>query len=225
MRRIDYPDRAALARGVAEALAADLAAAIAARGAASLALPGGSTPGPVFDLLAHLPLGWEAVSVFAGDERWVPLDDARSNTGQIAARLMRDRAAAARLIALAAPIGAGAPEAHLPDLLARLAPLLPPDVALFGMGEDMHTASLFPGAEGLAAALAADAPPLVAIRPPNQPEARLSLSARVIAATARAHLMITGAAKAEALARAAALAPAEAPVGVLPAGTTVHWAP
>jgi 6-phosphogluconolactonase len=225
MRRVDYPDRAALARGVAEAIATDLAAAIARRGGASLALPGGTTPGPVFDLLADVPLDWGAVTVLAGDERWVPLADPRSNSGQIAARLMRGRAAVARLVALAAPPGGDPPEAHLSALIAQLYPALPPDVALFGMGEDMHVASLFPGAPGLAAALAADAPALVVIRPADQPEARLSLSAPVIAATGRAHLMLTGAAKADALARAAALGPAEAPVCVLPTTTTIHWAP
>ena len=76
--------------------------------------------------------------------------------------------------------------------MPRVAAALPIDVLVLGMGADMHTASLFPGAPELPAALAADAPALVAIHPPGQPEARLTLTAPVLRGASVIHILITG---------------------------------
>jgi 6-phosphogluconolactonase len=96
------------------------------------------------------------------------------------------------------------------------------------MGADMHIASLFPGAPELAAALAADAPDLVEIRPADQPEARLTLSARVLRAAEVIHILITGPDKLAALERAVEEGPVEAaPVRAVltaPCPVTVHFA-
>jgi len=97
-------------------------------------------------------------------------------------------------------------------------------VALVGMGTDMHVASLIPGADGLAAALAADAPPLVVLRAPGAAEARVSLSAPALAGALRLHLLIAGPEKRAALERARTLPVAEAPVRALLDEATVHWA-
>ena len=102
---------------------------------------------------------------------------------------------------------------------------LPIDICLLGMGADMHTASLIPGAEGLEAALDPHAPILVPIRAKGEEEARVTLSARVLAGAVCTHLMITGARKRTALERARHLRPLEAPVAAVLGNATVHWAP
>ena len=92
------------------------------------------------------------------------------------------------------------------------------------MGADMHTASLFPGAVGLAEALAPGAPPAVAIHAPGADEPRITLSAPVLAAAER-HLLITGSDKRAALEKALSLNdPTKAPVLAVLNGAKVHYA-
>ena len=222
MKLETYPDREALALRLADRLASDLTQALAVKDRVSLCVPGGTSPGPVFDILAGVDLDGDRVAVILSDERWVPESSERSNTRLLRGRLLTGRAAAARLVPIHADTPA--PEAALDDLAAGLAPHLPIDVLLLGMGEDMHTASLFPGADRLAEALAATAPPLMAMRAPGAPEPRVTLTAPVLAGAMRCHLLITGAAKRAALDRARKLPPTEAPVAAVLADATVHWA-
>jgi 6-phosphogluconolactonase len=117
----------------------------------------------------------------------------------------------------------GTAEEMLPTLSAAIAPDLPLDVVLLGMGADMHTASIFPGADRLHDALYGD-DILVPMRAPGAPEPRITLSAKVLRDAIRRHIVITGAAKREALERARHLTPEEAPVAAVLAGSTIHWA-
>lgn len=217
-----YPSRDALMQGLASVLAADLAQALAARGRASLSVPGGTTPGPVFDLLARANLDWAHVAVFLNDERWVGEDNPRSNTRLLRERLLQGNAAAARLVPLYAK--AAAPESQLASLSAGVVAELPIDVLLLGMGADMHTASLFPGADLLAQALADDAPVLMALRAMAAGEPRITLTAPVLRGARNIHILITGAEKRVALDRAMTLEPMQAPVRVVLDHATVHWA-
>jgi 6-phosphogluconolactonase len=105
-----------------------------------------------------------------------------------------------------------------------VATLLPLSVVLLGMGGDMHTASLFPGADRLAEALAPDAPPVMAMRAPGAPEPRVTLTAPVLDGAMSKHVVITGAEKRAALERAAQLSPMEAPIRAVWSDLTVHWA-
>ncbi|MEI4487291.1 6-phosphogluconolactonase [Frigidibacter sp. MR17.14] len=219
----EYPDRDALYMGLADRLASALGEAI--RGSdkgASLCVPGGTTPGPVFDLLSAARLDWEKVTVFLNDERWVDEGSERSNGRLIRQRLITDRAAAATYLPLYS--GHATPEDGIPELAEALTPHLPISVLLLGMGADMHTASLFPGADRLAEALAPDAPLLVPMRAEAAGEPRVTLSAPVLAAAVQIHVLITGDEKRAALERARALPPEEAPIRAVLANAIVHWA-
>ncbi|WP_158963517.1 6-phosphogluconolactonase [Chachezhania sediminis] len=217
------PDRETAVARLADEMAAALHLAISTEGRATLAVAGGTTPGPVFDRLSTAGIAWPRVTVMPTDERWVPEDDPRSNAGLIRDRLLIGPASVARYQSLYAP--SPAPESVLPRLSAEVAGVLPVSVMLLGMGADMHTASLFPGAPGLANALAADAPAVVAVRPADQPEVRVSLSAPVLRGARALHILIYGDDKRAALERASDLSPEQAPVRIVLDKAIVHWAP
>ncbi|WP_333868385.1 6-phosphogluconolactonase [Cypionkella sp.] len=222
MRIETYPDREALMIGLADRLASDLREELFAQGRASFSVPGGTTPGPVFDILSAVSLDWANIAVVLNDERWVGEDSPRSNTALLRARLLVDKAAAAQLLPLYAPTEM--PEAALADLSAAIAPHLPLSVLLLGMGADMHTASLFPGADLLAEALSPDAPILLPMRAEAAGEPRITLTAPVLAAAKNIHILITGAEKRAAIEAAWHLSPLEAPVRAVLDHATIHWA-
>lgn len=223
MKLITYADAEMLAIGLANVLAGDLRVALSAKDRALFVVPGGTTPGPVFDVLCDADLDWERVDVLLSDERWRPEVHLRSNTRLIRERLLTGRAAAARYLPLYAK--AAKPEDVLAELEANIVPALPISVCLLGMGADMHTASLFPGADRLEEALDADAPILMAMRAPGAEEPRVTLTARVLDGAIAKHVVITGARKRAALERARHLRPIEAPVAAVLGGTSVHWTP
>jgi 6-phosphogluconolactonase len=209
--------------GLADRLSGSLGKHLMNRDAVSLAVPGGTTPAPVFDALSAVDLEWERVTVMLTDERWVPTGSDRSNASLIRAHLLQSRAARARFIAFYQEgLAAEAAAVHLSKELEAHLPL---SLVLLGMGADMHTASLFPGAKGLASALARDAPAVCAIETETQPEPRVTLSARVLNAAIEKHLVIFGADKREAFEAAAGLDPTVAPINAVIEGGFVHWAP
>lgn len=217
-----YPDREFLMLGLANVIAGQLADFLRREGRASLCVPGGTTPGPIFDTLSGVDIDWSRIAVFLNDERWVGEDSPRSNTRLLRERLLRGKAAGAALVPLYAP--AETPEERLAELAEGLRPHLPISVLLLGMGADMHTASLFPGADRLAEALSPDAPILMALRAEAAGEPRITLTAPVLKGAMNIHILITGAEKRAALERALTLPPEEAPVRVLLDNATVHWA-
>jgi 6-phosphogluconolactonase len=224
--RQDYPDRDTLMRGLAALVGDQLRAAHASKGRATLAVPGGTTPGPFLDALSEADLEWADIAVMATDERHVLEASPRSNARLIRERLLRNRAADAGFVhfhAVASDL-----DAVLRSARRHVAEVLPIDVLVLGMGDDMHTASLFPDAPEIAEALAEDAPDLVALHPPGQPEARLSLSGSVLRAASVIHILITGPEKRAALDRALHGGPAtEAPIRTVldaPCPVTVHHA-
>lgn len=218
----EYPDRDLLFLSLADTIAGQLGDFLRREGRAAFSVPGGTTPGPVFDILSGVDLDWANVAVMLNDERWVPEDSPRSNTALLRHRLLTGKAAMARLVPLYAP--APRPEDRLDELAEGIRPHLPISVLLLGMGADMHTASLFPGADRLAEALAHDAPPLMALRAEAAGEPRITLTAPVLRAAMNTHLLITGAEKRAALERAAKLPPAEAPVRAILDQAIIHWA-
>jgi 6-phosphogluconolactonase len=223
MKLQEYPDAEFMAMGLADVISAQLSAALRQRDRVLLVLPGGSTPGPVFDTLCGAGLEWDRVDIMPSDERWRPQAHIRSNAGMIAQRLMVERAAAATLLPLY--VSDTSPEEAASGLSDSLAGRLPVDVALVGMGEDMHTASMFPRAAMLEAALAHDAPLLVPMRIEGEPEPRITLAAHVLRGAMHLHVVITGSAKRAALERAQGMDAADAPIAALLDDATVHWAP
>lgn len=222
MNLIEYPDRDALALDVADLLASELGSALRHEERVTFCVPGGTTPGPIFDALGAVRLDWDRVDILLNDERWVPETSERSNTGLLRQRLLTGHAAAAELLPIRADTDT--PEEALDDLSAAVEPHLPIDVLLLGMGTDMHTASLFPGADRLEEALSPHAPVLLPMRAEGVPEPRITLSARVLRGALSSHILITGAEKRAALEQARKLSPQEAPVAAVLDGTTVHWA-
>lgn len=216
-----YPSRDALFDGLAALITTELRQALAI-GPATLSVPGGTTPGPVFDRLAQTDLDWPRISVLLNDERWGDEDSPRSNTRLLRERLLRHRATTARLIPLYAPVPE--PDDAMEALGEAIAPHLPISVLLLGMGADMHTASLFPGADRLNEALAPDAPILMALRADKAGEPRITLTAPVLQAARHIHILITGAEKKAAVERALTLPVTQAPVRVVLDAATIHWA-
>ncbi|SPF80794.1 6-phosphogluconolactonase [Pseudoprimorskyibacter insulae] len=219
---IEYADREMLAIDLANKLAGELTSALDHEDRVTLAVPGGTTPGPIFDDLCAADLDWSRVDVLLTDERWVPEDSERSNTRLLRQRLLVNRAAAARYLPLYAK--ADEPEEVLAELESLIVPQLPLTVVLLGMGADMHTASLFPGADKLAEALDAHAPVLMPMRAPGAPEPRITLTARVLDQALQKHIVIFGSEKRNALEAAARFDKQQAPVASVLSGATVHWA-
>lgn len=220
MNLIEYPDSEAMMMDLAQAIAGELNTTLMHDETATLAVPGGSTPGPMFDALSAADLEWSRITVILTDERRVPADHERSNERLLRERLLVGRAAEARFLRLV-PEG----DDDMPALHAALAERLPLSVLVLGMGADMHTASLFPGSRDLGSALDTHAPPLMAVEASGDLEDRLTLTAPVLRGAISTHLLITGAEKRAAVERARTLPPTEAPVSVILGGATVHWAP
>ncbi len=172
-----------------------LESALAARGRASLIVSGGKTPLALFERLAVKPVDWSSVHIALADERWVPLEDPASNDRFVRENLLRGPASAAHFVSMknAAPsaaLGAGVAWAAFAHLSR------PFDCVLLGMGNDGHTASLFPANSNLAAALdPASAAGCVAMRAPVEPHERLSLNLAALVDARHILISSTGEAK------------------------------
>jgi 6-phosphogluconolactonase len=191
---VEIVDPEEIPRRGASWIAGRLREAIAARGLASVALAGGTTPRRVYEVLAREPVEWTRVEVFFGDERCVPPDDPSSNF-RMAREAFLDRVRAPRVRRM---------HAEGPDLekaAAEYAALLPDalDVIVQGMGEDGHTASMFPGHDW---SRPVGRKVIVVTGAPKPPPCRLSVTPDVIWA-ARARLVLaTGEGKAREVRRA-----------------------
>lgn len=204
---------------IAAHIAAALRTAIAARARASLAVSGGKSPIPLFEALREQDLDWSKVTVVLVDERVVPRDHEASNTALVARHLLQGPAAAARFVPffgeLPAQFNAEVLDALVQDATERIAGLpWPLDVAVLGMGEDAHTASLFPGAPGYARAIATD-DPLAWVVPDMAPHARLSFTLHALLQARELLLSISGAAKLAVYRRASEKADTALPISLI----------
>lgn len=217
----EYSDREMLIIEVAQEILDDLKVALLTQENVSFVVPGGTTPGPIFDILCTADIEWNRVHVMLSDERWVPDDNDRSNAKLLRDRLLVNRAAAAKFTPFYVPDVEVAVACK--DMSETLASEWPVSVLVLGMGADMHTASMFPQANGLGAALSANADALLPIQAEGQ-EQRVTLSAPVLNGAISKHIVIFGDDKRAALDVAKESLPEVAPVAAVLDGATIHWA-
>jgi 6-phosphogluconolactonase len=206
-------------QAIADHIAATLRSAFAARGQASLAVSGGKSPIPMLEALRDQDLDWARVSVVLVDERVVPHDHADSNTALVRKHLLQGRASAASFLPFfdeAPPtLNGQALDALTAQANQRLATLpWPLDIAVLGMGEDAHTASLFPGAPGYAHALQST-DRLAWVTPTTAPHARLTLTLPSLLAARELLLSISGENKLAVYRRAAQKADEALPISLV----------
>ena len=219
---------------MADAVAGDIGfiveSAIDARGDALLALPGGSTPQPIYAKLAAAQLPWKKVTIIPGDERLVPMQDELSNVRGIAQAFLP---VGARVIPVTGDIAdyklaGNSADARLQDLR------WPPDLVWLGMGNDGHTASIFNGPDLDDALNAPKARRMVGVMPDPLPQEapvpRVTLTRAAILSARTILITIRGDEKRELLEQAIeaghssklpigrVLAEAEQPIDI-------HWAP
>nr|WP_235565863.1 6-phosphogluconolactonase [Lysobacter sp. Root667] len=133
----------------AVAIAAELRRDLLLRPRARLLLSGGSTPGPVYRALSKAPLDWSRVDIGLVDERWLLPNDPDSNAHLVRSQLLHDHAAAARF----EPLTLAGRRIEDAVAVANAHAQLGASAAVLGMGEDGHTASLFPNTLDLSRAL------------------------------------------------------------------------
>ena len=225
-----FPDAVALSHALSGEIKVDLEEAIQARGSASLILSGGRTPILLFEQLRDEKVDWQNIWVTLADERWVETNNAASNERLIREHLLTGPAAAAHFVGLKNP--APTPEAGADWAWRALSRVPHPyDVIVLGMGDDGHTASLFPGSMALARALDASTPPgCVAVNALTAPHARVSLNLAALLDARRIILHIEGEAKWQVYQKArAAGSPSEMPVRAVlqqqEVPVDVYWAP
>jgi 6-phosphogluconolactonase len=179
-----------------------LASAIKYNGKASIAVSGGSTPKGLFSILSKSDIDWSKVTITLADERWVNIDSDASNTRLVHENLLQNNAAKAKFFHLKQ--GDELTTDTLADLnLAAKNSLLPLDVLILGMGEDGHTASLFPCSDEITLGLNTDNPAaLLAVQPKTAPHQRISFTFASLITSKNTFLHLCGENKQTVLAQA-----------------------
>jgi 6-phosphogluconolactonase len=226
----DYESIGELADAVAGDVGFIIDSAVEARNASLIAVPGGSTGPKIFPKLAAQQLPWKRVTIIPTDDRLAPMDSELSNVREIARTFLP---VGARVVPIATEIddyrlAGNSADARLQDLP------WPPDLVWLGMGEDGHTASIFPGPDLQAALDAPKARRAIGVMPdplpPEAPVARVTLTRAAILSARTILITVTGAKKRELLEGAIAdgqssklpigrvLAEVEQPIDI-------HWCP
>ena len=210
MQLYTFPDRQELVQQLAKRIGTALEKAITSCGQASLAVSGGSTPCQLFEQLSCVDIPWQKVIITLVDERWVEPSSPDSNELLVRQHFMQHRAAVATFIGLKnGAITAGQGEAECEQQLQKIP--RPFTVLILGMGNDGHTASLFPEAEQLALATDMNSgKTCLAISPPDAAHERMSLTLPAILAAEELILHITGQEKKDVLEKAENPGPSEA---------------
>ena len=187
-----FADRESLDQALAAYVVSRLQQGITERGTAHLVVSGGSTPKSLFSILADTDVEWGRVVVLLADERWVQVDHEDSNERLVRQTLLTGKAKSAQFLSLLP-----SPDDEITNIsgLSTLLRSLPRfDVVLLGMGEDAHTASLFPCSTALREGLTTEQGALIT-RPHNAPHQRVSMSKRRLQATEHGVIHIVGESK------------------------------
>ena len=194
----EYNKKDLLMKSLAVEVTNDLKSILRKKRVATLVVPGGTTPKPFFKQLSQSDLDWARVTIIPSDDRFVPEKNVLSNSGLIRTYLLQNFASQANFISFFKS------DYSLEDLTnvisEELKTILPIDVAVLGMGVDMHTASIFPDADKLNDALDLMSPNvLISVNSPSAAESRLTLTAKTLRDSYKVHLLITGSEKKAAL--------------------------
>lgn len=195
-------NREILAEKFAHFVVNELQKAINIKKKASIAVAGGSTPCDFLKRLGHLPLDWQKVVVTLTDERCVSYKSDRSNAQMISNTLLKGKACKARFIPFYNE------KLNLQENIKELAKeieehVMPIDICVLGMGNDMHAASLFPGAKRLSEALDSDCRhSVLSINPLINEEPRITMTANSLRKAQQLHLLIYGEEKLKSLEKA-----------------------
>lgn len=223
-----YENADALTSAFAEKLVAILENGIAANGRASLVVSGGRTPVALFQQLSNADVEWAKVDVTLADERWVDETDDASNTKLVKTHLIQNKAAAANFVVMKTPQDNA--ENAVEEVEALIAGMAQPfDALILGMGEDGHTASLFPCSAQLVAGLDMESGrTCIATQPTTAPHQRMSLTLPALLNSKNIFLHLTGEKKMQVLDDAVAnAAETEKPITAVinRAPVTLMWAP
>lgn len=216
-----------LTRRAAEAIAQEIAGAVRGHGRCSIALAGGSTPRPIYRLLASRfkdQVPWKGVHIFWGDERFVPAGHPERNETMVREALLDHVPCPSSNIHAVPAASTPAEAAERYEAVLRThfqAPWPRFDLVLLGLGADAHTASLFPGSP----ALREHTRWVVAAAVPADPPVRVTLTLPVFNHAALAYFVVAGSNKASALRSALdGTDPERFPAaGVRPDGPAVWW--
>lgn len=225
-----FDDRPSLEEALTNEIVSLLNTGIAERGRATLVVSGGRTPAALFQNLSMQPIEWDKVWITLADERWVPDSHADSNARSVKEHLLQNNASKAHFIphvneAEYPCVGQNALEEVLKDLPETL------DAVILGMGEDGHTASFFPNAPELTAALNPySMRACMGVTPPVAPHLRMTLTLQRLLASKKIFLHLCGDSKTPVLEAAMGEGDTEAmPVrAVLRQSKTpveIYWAP
>ena len=186
LQRQVYPDIDSLSQGVADFAATALHNTLKRQHHAVIAVPGGNTPRQYLPAFAKCKLPWERITVTLTDERWVDVNDEQSNERLVKHYLMHHLPENAHFVGL--KTDHTNPFTAVESVHQRLIALpLPLSVALLGLGEDGHIASLFPGLNPEISSTRH----CVAVAPPIAPSPRISLSLGLLAQSEQIALVIT----------------------------------
>ncbi|HEY4134604.1 MAG TPA: 6-phosphogluconolactonase [Alphaproteobacteria bacterium] len=193
----ELPNLQALQKAALQRILDAAARAIATRQAFHIVLSGGNTPRPIYQMLRLQKTDWSAWHVYFGDERAAPRDDKERNS-QMAKETWLDHVPipAPQVHVIPAEQGAAHAAAAYAEVLRHVGDF---DLVLLGLGEDGHTASLFPGHDWGAAPESPDV--LAVFNAPKPPPERVSLSARRLTQAQAVLFIVEGDAKAAAVAQ------------------------
>ncbi len=189
------PDAESVAQAGADFISDRINTCVSANEVCHVALPGGSTPARCLELLSHKPLPWQKIHWYLGDERCYPVGHEERNDTMIEQQLWsRIQAPTENRHPIPAELGAESAAKHYAELIDGIDRL---DIVVLGMGEDGHTASLFPGNSATESAQSV-VPVYDAPKPPPE---RVSLGLTTLQAAQLRIVLVSGGGKREAVAR------------------------